>query len=383
RNRINALGVSEPIIVQQGLNRIVVELAGVQDTADAKTKLGATATLEYRAVDESANPVDAERTGQVPPDSRLYKMRDGRPIVLKKKVIATGDELVDASSAPDPQSGSPAVSVVLNESGGRKMLDFTTQNVGKRMGVVYIERTPEVKIVNGEEVRSTKVTEEVINAATVNGVFGKRFQTTGIGSAKEASDLALFLRSGSLAAPVDIVSERVIGPSQGQDNIQKGVFATILALVLVIVFVALYYKVFGLIADVALILNLVLLVAILSLFQATLTLPGIAGIVLTLGMAIDANVLICERIREELRNGSTPLAAIRGGYDKAWATIFDANLTHLIAALGLMTFGSGPLRGFAITLTIGILTSMFTSVTITRALISLVYSGRRLKNVSV
>lgn len=383
RNRINALGVSEPIIVQQGLNRIVVELAGVQDTADAKTKLGATATLEYRAVDESANPIEAERTGQVAPDSRLYKMRDGRPIVLKKKVIATGDELVDASSAPDPQTGSPAVSVVLNESGGRKMLDFTTQNVGKRMGVVYIERTPEVKIVDGKEVRSTKITEEVINDATINGVFGKRFQTTGMGSAKAASDLALFLRSGSLAAPVDIVSERVIGPSQGQDNINKGVFATILALVLVIVFVALYYKIFGLIADLALILNLILMIAILSMFQATLTLPGIAGIVLTLGMAIDANVLICERIREELRNGSTPLTAIRAGYDKAWATIFDANITHLIAALGLMTFGSGPLRGFAITLTIGIMTSMFTAVTITRALISVVYSGRRLKHVSV
>ena len=383
RNRINALGVSEPIIVQQGLNRIVVELAGVQDTADAKTKLGATATLEYRAVDESANPIEAERSGQVAPDSRLYKMRDGRPIVLKKKVIATGDELVDASSAPDPQTGSPAVSVVLNESGGRKMLDFTTQNVGKRMGVVYIERTPEVKMVDGKEVRSTKVTEEVINAATINGVFGKRFQTTGIGSAKEASDLALFLRSGSLAAPVDIVSERVIGPSQGQDNIQKGVFATILALFLVILLVAVYYKIFGLIADLALMLNLILLIAILSMFQATLTLPGIAGIVLTLGMAIDANVLICERIREELRNGSSPLTAIRAGYDKAWATIFDANLTHLIAALGLMTFGSGPLRGFAITLTIGILTSMFTAVTITRALISVVYSGRRLKHVSV
>ena len=384
RNRINSLGVAEPVIVQQGSDRIVVELPGVQDTAEAKKLLGATATLEYRAVDENTNVAEAVRTGSVPPDSRIYYWKDGSPAVLKKKVIVTGDELVDASSAVDEQTGTPAVSVVLNSTGARKMLDFTTQNVGKGMAVVLVERTPEVRIVDGKEVRSAKITEEIINLATIRGVFSNRFQTTGLESMKGASDLALMLRSGSLAAPVDIVQERVIGSTLGADNISKGVTAVLVGLALVVVFVALYYKVFGLIADVALLMNLILLVAILSVFQATLTLPGIAGIVLTLGMAIDANVLICERIREELRNGITPQAAIRAGYEKAWATILAANVTHLIAAFGLMTFGSGPIRGFAITLTIGILTSMFTSVTGTHSLVALVFGrSSKLKSLPV
>ena len=244
--------------------------------------------------------------------------------------------------------------------------------------VVLVERIPEVRIVDGKEVRSAKIEENIISLATIRGVFSNKFQTTGLESMKTASDLALLLRSGSLAAPVDIVEERVIGSTLGADNIRKGVTAVIVGLLLVVGFVAVYYKVFGLIADVALMMNLVLLVAILSIFQATLTLPGIAGIVLTLGMAIDANVLICERIREEQRNGMTPFAAIRGGYEKAWATILDANVTHLIAAFGLMTFGSGPIRGFAITLTIGILTSMFTSVTGTHSLVALIF-GRSAK----
>jgi preprotein translocase subunit SecD len=378
RNRINALGVAEPLIVQQGDSRIVVELPGLQDTAEAKKLLGATATLDYRAVDEAVNVQDAVRTGSVPPDSRLYYFKDGRPAVLKKKVIVTGDELVDASSAADQQTGTPSVSVALNSAGARKMLDFTSQNVGKGMAVVLVERTPEVKMVDGKEVRSAKITEEIISLAVIRGVFSNKFQTTGLESMKAASDLALMLRSGSLAAPVDIVEERVIGSTLGADNIRKGVMAVIVGLLLVVVFVGIYYKLFGLVADLALLMNLILLVAILSIFQATLTLPGIAGIVLTLGMAIDANVLICERIREELRNGSTPFAAIRGGYEKAWATILDANVTHLIAAFGLMTFGSGPIRGFAITLTIGIITSMFTSVTGTHSLIALIF-GRSTK----
>ena len=378
RNRINSLGVAEPLIVQQGDSRIVVELPGLQDTAEAKKILGATATLEYRAVDENANVAEAVRTGSVPPDSRLYYFEDGRPAVLKKKVIVTGDELTDASSAADPQTGEPAVSVSLNSAGARKMLDFTSQNVGKGMAVVLVERTPEVRIVDGKEVRSAKITENIINLATIRGVFSNKFQTTGLESMAYASELALMLRSGSLAAPVDIVEERVIGSTLGADNIRKGVNAVIVGLLLVVGFVAIYYKLFGLIADVALLMNLVLLVAILSVFQATLTLPGIAGIVLTLGMAIDANVLICERIREELRNCVTPFAAIRAGYEKAWATILDANVTHLIAAFGLMTFGSGPIRGFAITLTIGILTSMFTSVTGTHSLVVLIF-GRSAK----
>jgi preprotein translocase subunit SecD len=330
------------------------------------------------------------RSGQIPPDDKLYYRRergaDGKPvpILLKKKIIVSGDEMVDATSAPDPQSGTPSVSVVLNSAGGRKMLDFTTKSVGKPMAVVYIERTPEVRMVDGKEVRSTKVTEEVISVANIRGVFSNRFQTTGLGSNDEASELALLLRSGSLAAPIDIVEERVIGPSLGKDNIQKGIMAVLLGLGAVLVFMAFYYWLFGLIADLALVFNLVLLLAVMSAVGVTLTMPGIAGIVLTLGMAIDANVLICERVREELRNGSTPLAAIRAGYDKAWATILDANVTHLISALALMTLGSGAIRGFGVTLFIGILTSMFTSVTVSHAITNLVHGRRKkLKGLSI
>jgi preprotein translocase subunit SecD len=395
RNRVNALGVSEPIIQQQGASRIAVELAGVHDTAEAKKVLGAQATLEYRAVDENATgrqnegAYAAAKSGNVPPESRLYYERgvggDGNriPIVLSKKVIVTGDELIDAQAVPDPQSGLPAVSIRLNAKGGQKMLEYTQQNVGKRMAAVYIERVPQTTIVDGKEVRTFKETQEVINAAVVQAVFGPRFQTTGIGSLKQASELALLLRAGSLAAPVDIVEERVITASLGQDNIAKGIKAVIIGLLAVLAAAAIYYHLFGLIADIGLILNLVLLVAVLSMVGATLTMPGIAGIVLTLGMAIDANVLICERIREELRNGSTPLAAIKAGYEKAWATILDANVTHLLAAIGLFAFGSGPIKGFAVTLFLGILTSMFTSVTVTHALVNLLHGGRKLKGLSV
>jgi len=354
RNRINALGVSEPLIQQQGQTRIVVELPGVQDTAEAKRVLGATATLEYHADDPNVNPQEAARTGSVPPDDRLYYMKDGQPVVLKKRVIVSGDELVDASSGYDQQSGMPDVNVTLNSSGARKMLDFTTESVGKRMGVVYIETTPVVKIVDGKEVHSSKTTETVLNNAVIQGVFGKKFQTTGL-TQQEAQTLSLMLRSGSLAAPMDIVEQSVIGPSLGQDNIRKGERAVILGLVLV------------------------LIAAAISAIGVTLTMPGIAGIVLTLGMAIDANVLICERIREELRNGSTPLASIRAGYEKAWSVILDANVTHLLAALGLITVGSGAIKGFGITLFIGISTSLFTSVTMTHAITALIHGGRKRK----
>jgi preprotein translocase subunit SecD len=384
RNRINALGVSEPIIQQQGDSRIVVELAGVQDTAEAKKLIGATATLEYRAgFGTPQQAIDAVRSGIIPPDARLYKSHEGQPYLLSKNVIVTGDQLVDASSTFDQQSGSPAVSVTLNAAGAKKMLDFTTSNVGKPMGVVYVERVVDTKIVDGKEVRTPKITEEVINYATIQGVFGKNFQTTGLRSPKEASELALLLKGGSLAAPVDIVEERVIGASLGQDNIQKGFKAVMIGLALVLLAAAIYYKLFGLVADIALFFNLVILVAVMSAIGVTLTMPGVAGIVLTLGMAIDANVLICERIREELRNGSTPHAAIRAGYDKAWATILDANVTHLIAALALTTMGSGPIKGFGVTLLIGILTSMFTSVTVTHAITALIHGHRKLKTLSV
>lgn len=385
RQRVNALGVSEPLIQQQGANQIVVELAGVQDTAEAKKIIGATATLQYRAgLYTPQQALDAARSGNVPPDAKLYWDRDHqRPYLLSKSIIATGDELIDAQSGRDQQNGSPNVSVTLNSAGARKMQEFTNNNVGKPMAVLYITRTVDTKMVDGKEVKTPKITEEVVNYANISSPFGKKFQTNGLPSDSEASELALLLRGGSLAAPVDIVGESVIGPSLGADNIDKGFKAVMLGLGLVLVAAAIYYKLFGLVADIALFFNLVLLVAVMSLIHVTLTMPGIAGIVLTLGMAIDANVLICERIREELRNGSSPLAAIRTGYDKAWATILDANVTHLLAALGLMTMGSGPIKGFGVTLFIGILTSMFTSVTVTHAITALIHGGRKLKTLSV
>ncbi|WP_049622040.1 protein translocase subunit SecD [Frateuria defendens] len=387
RNRINALGVSEPVIQQQGDNQIVVELAGVQDPAEAKRIIGATATLEYHpGIGFPGDPraVEAARSGNVPPDARLYYERGSRrPVLVSKRIIVTGDELADAASGVDQQSGAPKVDVTLSAAGARKMLDYTTANVGKPMAVVYVETLYDTKIVDGKETRVPRVSEEVISDATVQGVFGKNFQTTGLATTKEASELALLLKGGSLAAPVDIVEQRVIGPSLGQDNIRKGFRAVLLGLGLVLLAAAVYYKLFGLVADIALFFNLVVLLAVMSLIGVTLTMPGIAGIVLTLGMAIDANVLICERIREELRNGSTPHAAIRAGYEKAWATILDANVTHLIAALALTTMGSGPIKGFGVTLLIGILTSMFTSVTVTHAITALIHGHRKLKTLSV
>ncbi|WP_158754272.1 protein translocase subunit SecD [Dyella sp. S184] len=387
RNRINALGVSEPLIQQQGDSRIVVELAGVQDPAEAKKLIGATATLQYRAGigyagDQAAQ--DAARTGSIPPDANLYYMRGSHlPVLVSKQIIVTGNELVDAVSGTDTQSGTPMVSVTLNATGAKKMGDFTNANIQKPMAVVYVERVTETKMVDGKEVRTPKITESVINDATIQSAFSRQFQTTGLGSQKEASDLALLLKGGALAAPVDIVEERVIGASLGQDNIDQGFKAVLLGLALVLLAAAIYYKLFGLVADIALFFNLVILVAVMSLIGVTLTMPGVAGIVLTLGMAIDANVLICERVREELRNGSTPHAAIRAGYEKAWSTILDANVTHLIAALALTTMGTGAIKGFGVTLMIGILTSLFTSVTLTHAFTALIHGHRKLKTLSV
>ena len=387
RNRINALGVSEPLIQQQGENHIVVDLAGVQDPAEAKKLIGATATLQYRpGIGYAGDPQAtlAAQTGNIPPDANLYYMRGSHlPVLVSKKIIVTGNELVDASSGTDTQSGTPMVSVTLNAAGAKKMGDFTNSNIGKPMAVVYVERVTESKVVDGKEVRTAKTTESVINDATIQGAFSKQFQTTGLSSQKEASDLALLLKGGALAAPVDIVEERVIGPSLGKDNIEKGLNAVLLGLALVLLAAAIYYKLFGLVADIALFFNLVILVAVMSLIGVTLTMPGIAGIVLTLGMAIDANVLICERIREELRNGSSPHASIRAGYEKAWATILDANVTHLIAALALTTMGTGAIKGFGVTLMIGILTSLFTSVTLTHAFTALIHGHRKLKTLSV
>ena len=376
RNRVNELGVAEPVIQQQGTRRIVVQLPGVQDTAQAKRILGATATLEYRAVDIE-HDVERALAGQVPAGSSLYRERNGNPVLLKKSVIATGDQIINARSGFDQQSGSPNVTVMLDAKGARKMLQFTKESVGKPMAVVFIENKTETRIVDGKPVKTPIQVEEVVSIATIRDVFSKRFQTTGLDSPEEAHELALILRSGALAAPIDIVEERTVGPSLGKDNIEQGFRSVIIGFCGVLVFMALYYRVFGLVADLALTLNLVFMVAILSMLQATLTLPGIAGIVLTVGMAVDANVLIFERIREELRNGNSPQASIQAGYEKAFSTIADANITTLIAAIVLLSYGTGPIKGFAVTLSIGIVTSMFTAIMGTRALINLIYGGRR------
>ncbi len=381
RNRVNELGVSEPVIQQQGDNRIVVQLPGVQDTVRAKEILGTTATLEYRLVD-TENDVQLALKGRSPIGSKLYYEKDGNPVLLKRRIIVTGDQIVDASSGLD-QNGSAAVFITLNGVGAKKMGKFTQKNIGKPMAVVFIEYKTETRTINGEKVRSKKKIEKVISIATIRDTFSKRFQTTGLDSTTEARNLALLLRAGALAAPVDIVEERTVGPSLGKDNIKKGLVSVVVGFVLVLIFMAVYYKVFGLVANMALAFNLVIIVAILSLIQATLTLPGIAGIVLTVGMAVDANVLIFERIKEELRVSNSPQSSIFIGYEKAFSTIFDANVTTLIVALILFGFGTGPVKGFAITLSIGILTSMFTAILGTRMIINWIYGGRRVQKLSI
>jgi preprotein translocase subunit SecD len=382
RNRVNEIGVAEPVIQQQGERRIVVQLPGVQDTATAKQILGATATLEYRAVDFEHSAEDAVN-GRVPAGSKLYYDREGRPVLLKKSIIVTGDQIINARAGFDSRDGSPQVSVTLDGKGAKKMLAFTKENVGNPMAVVFIENKTVSRMVDGEPVTTSRKVEEVISVATIRDVFSKNFQTTGLDSPQEAHELALLLRAGALAAPIRIVEERTVGPSLGQENIDQGFRSVVIGFCLVLVFMAFYYRVFGLVADLALALNLVLIVAILSMLQATLTMPGIAGIVLTVGMAVDANVLIFERIREELRNGNSPQAAIHSGYEKAFSTIADANVTTLIAAVVLFSFGTGPIKGFAVTLSIGIMTSMFTAIMGTRAVINLIYGGRRVKALAV
>jgi preprotein translocase subunit SecD len=382
RNRVNALGVSEPLIQQQGERRIVVQLAGVQDPTKVKDLLRATATLEYRLVDSDHSVQDA-LNGRVPPGSRLYYERDGNAVLLKKQVIVTGDQIVHASSGFDQRTSQPAVHVRLDGIGAKRMLNMTRENVGKPMAVVFIENRPITRKIDGEIKKTKKKVEEVISIANILEPFGSNFQTTGLDTPAEAHDLALLLRAGALAAPIEIVEERTIGPSLGQDNIDQGFLSVMIGLALVMVFMAVYYRVFGLVANMALAMNLVLIVSLLSLLQATLTLPGIAGIVLTVGMAVDANVLIFERIREELKNGNTPQASIQAGYAKAFSTIIDANITTLIAAMVLFSFGTGPIKGFAVTLALGIVTSMFTAIIGTRAVINLIYGRRRVKTLSI
>ena len=377
RNRINELGVAEPTVQQQGDSRIVVQLPGVQDTAQAKKILGATATLEFRLVDNEHDVQDAIN-GRVPAGSQLFYHRDGRPYLLDKRVMLTGEHIINAASTIDSQSGTPAVSITLDGKGARAFSNVTRDNIGNPMAVVFIESKTEVREINGEKVKVRRLVPEVINVATIRDQLSKKFQISGLDSTSEAYDLALLLRAGALAAPIEIVEERTVGPSLGQDNIDQGFASVVIGFVFVLIFMAIWYRVFGLVANLALAANLVLIVALLSMLQATLTMPGIAGIVLTVGMAVDANVLIFERIREELRIGNSPQASINAGYAKAFSTIADANITTLIAAVVLFGFGTGSIKGFAVTLSLGILTSMFTAIMGTRAVINLIY-GRKVR----
>jgi len=381
RNRVNELGVAEPIIQQQGENRIMVQLPGVQDTTRAKEILGTTATLEYRLVDVE-HDVQKAVAGHVPVNSRLYYEKNGNPILLDRRVIVTGDQIVDASSGMD-QDGRPSVNISLNGVGAAKMGKLTQANVGKPMAVVFIEYKVETKLVNGQKVRHKEKVEKVISVATIQGVFSSRFQTTGLDSPQEARNLSLLLRAGALAAPVDIVEERTVGPSLGQDNIDKGMLSFVVGFALVVLFMAVYYRLFGVIANFALAFNVVIVVAILSMLQATLTVPGIAGIILTVGMSVDANVLIFERIKEEIKNGNTPQSAIFIGYEKAFATILDSHFTNLVVAVVLFAYGTGSVKGFAVTLIIGILSSMFTAIAGTRMVINWIYGNRRVEKLSI
>ncbi len=379
KNRVNELGVAEPVIQRQGDERVVVQLPGVQDTVRAKEILGATATLEFRLVHGNlADWSAAQASGKAPIGSRLYTESDGSPVLLKRNVIVTGDQIVGAASGLDQQSGTPDVTITMNSSGADRMARITRDNIGKPMAVVFIEDKFEFREVNGERKRIRSTETQVINVATIQDQLSKRFHITGLDSTREARDLALLLRAGALRAPMVIVEERTVGPSLGQENIDRGFLSVLVGFLAVLVFMAVYYKVFGLVANLALALNLVLMVAILSLFQATLTLPGIAGIVLTVGMAVDANVLIFERIREELRLGNTPQAAIYSGYSKAFGTI-----TTFIAAIVLFGFGTGPIQGFAVTLMVGIASSMFTAIFGTRAVINLIYGSKQVSRLAI
>ncbi len=391
RNRVDELGVAEPVVQQQGDRRIVVQLPGVQDTAKAKEILGRTATLEVMMVDEEHDLQSALNTS-VPPGSKLFRHRNGGQILLQKRVIYSGDNVVDAAAGIDQRTGGPVVYITLDARGAAINQRITGKNIGKRMAVVYIEIKSETKRdadgrpvldKDGNEVKLKRRIEEVITAPVIRDQLGKRFQIEGLESISEAQDLSLLLRAGALAAPIEIIEERTVGPSLGRDNINKGFKSVLVGFFLVLVFMMVYYRLFGAVACGALLLNLVLIVAVLSLFQATLTLPGVAGIVLTVGMAVDANVLIFERIREEIRNGNTPQASIHVGYDRALSTIVDANVTTLIAAIVLFNFGTGPIKGFAITLSIGIVTSMFTAILGTRGVINLIYGGRRVQRLSI
>lgn len=385
RHRVNELGVAAPIIQREGHSRIVVELPGVEDIARAKEILGRTATLEIHMVDSSQSAA-AIASGVAPSGTRIYYDRHHQPILLHDRVLYSGNDITDASTGVDPQSGQPVVNITLNGRGAAINARVTRRNVGKRMAVVYVEVRSHLKRnaagvpvrgPDGRRIRVMQKVERVITAPVIREALGGSFQITGIGNIRQARNLSLLLRAGALAAPVSIIAERTVGPSLGAANIERGFDATLIGFAAIAIFMAIYYQVFGVLAASALAINVVLLIAVLSVLQATLTLPGIAGIALTVGMAIDANVLIFERIREEIRNGNTPQAAIATGFEKAFGTIFDSNMTTLIAGLALFWLGSGSVRGFAVTLCLGILTSLFSAILVTRAFVNMVYGRRR------
>ncbi|MDI9817599.1 MULTISPECIES: protein translocase subunit SecD [unclassified Legionella] len=382
RNRVNELGVGEAVVQQQGATRVAVDLPGIQDAARAKQILGGTATLQFYMVDHENDAQVAKQTGVVPVNSKLYMM-DDHPILLKRQVVLSGDSITSAVSSFDQQTATPAVQVQLGGGGESLFTKVTRENIGKRMAIVFVETKTTTQMVNGVEQRRTQREERVISAPVIQSALGNNFQITGLSDSKEASNLALLLRAGALPAVIYPVEERTVGPSLGKENIHRGMVSLAVGLGLILVLMLVYYRFFGFVANIALFLNLILLSALLSIIGTTLTLPGIAGFVLTVGMAVDANVLIYERIREELRNGLSPQAAVYAGYDKAFSTIVDANITTLIVGVVLFAIGTGPVRGFAVILSLGLLTSMLTSITYTRAIVNWYYGGRNVKKLSI
>lgn len=382
RNRINELGISEPIVQQQGLDRISVDLPGVQDSARAKQILGGTATLEFHLVNVTTDPQTVLQSGVAPPGTRLYKMQDGSPILLDTQVVLAGSSITSAVSSYD-QNGTPTVEITLGGGGEAYFTKVTQENIHNRMAIVYVETQAVDQVQNGVTTKIHRKVERVISAPEIQSALGNQFQITGLTDPVEARNLALLLRAGAMPANVDIIQERTVGPSLGQENIRMGLLSVEAAFILIVLFMGIYYSLFGLFADLALLLNLVLIVAVMSILGMTLTMPGIAGIVLTVGMAVDANVLIFERIREELRNNTPPQAAIHAGFERAFATIVDANVSTLIVALVLFGIGTGAIQGFAVTLTVGLLTSMFSAITFTRALVNWAYGGKAIKHLKI
>ncbi|MBA2652493.1 MAG: protein translocase subunit SecD [Tatlockia sp.] len=382
RNRVNELGIGEAVVQQQGATRVGVDLPGIQDAARAKQILGGTATLQFYLVDQEHDAQVAKQTGAVPVNSKLYMM-DGQPILLKRQVVLSGDSITSAVSSFDQQTASPSVQIQLGGGGEALFTKITRENIGKRMAIVYVDTKSSAQMIDGVEKRVTKREERVISAPVIQNALGNSFQITGLVDSKESANLALLLRAGALPATIYPVEERTVGPSLGKENIHRGMISLEVGMGLILVLMLVYYHFFGLVANIALLLNLILLAALMSIIGSTLTLPGIAGFVLTVGMAVDANVLIYERIREELRNGLSPQAAIYAGYDRAFSTIIDANVTTLIVGIILFAIGTGPVRGFAVILCLGILTSMLTSITYTRAIVNWYYGSRNVKKLSI